>query len=491
MFRIETIFICFAALVFSPLFSTAQVMNKDGTEDCTNPTVIEVNNDQILMISSDEFEAVSMVDNHVVFYKASDQYTFWYKVIINYTCDLQFNMVPSDKSDFYNSYIYKYDGGNFCKAVIDKTLIPYTTNKFEQIHPITATEMDRARKEERKVPVGDDNYLLHKPMQRAIKAVKGEIYYINVHHFVGQDCGHMMQFSSCEKELIVEARHKPCFAPSMAPDSVMEALEKLKSITSIASIAPVSLDELEIKEEAMELMAPIESEAVATQKDNRLHKIEIMPLAIDERTNNSLHADIKIYETKTGVLVGHLMNKEGIIEAELLRNTDYTIEYTSLGYESRKMDIASLIIKDEIKPSRVFLKPKSVGTNIILNNIYFHPNTYVFRNGSDMELRRLLNFLKDNSQVRIEIQGHTNGDYKVKSRAEYSHLGGGWNFSGTSKKLSKLRASEVLAYLVSNGVAPERLSILGLGGQKMIIPDPDDYEDRLVNMRVEIVILEI
>jgi len=25
----------------------------------------------------------------------------------------------------------------------------------------------------------------------------------------------------------------------------------------------------------------------------------------------------------------------------------------------------------------------------------------------------------------------------------------------------------------------------------MLVPDPDDYEDRLINMRVEIVILEI
>jgi len=49
----------------------------------------------------------------------------------------------------------------------------------------------------------------------------------------------------------------------------------------------------------------------------------------------------------------------------------------------------------------------------------------------------------------------------------------------------------VREYLMSAGINPERIVAKGYGGDKMIIPNPITYEESLVNMRVEIVILEI
>jgi len=456
-------------------------------------TVIEVGKDDITVSSFGDYEQAQGSKLNVVFYRESDKYTFWYKIVASHTCDVQFDIYPSDESDRYNFFLYKYDGPNFCKGIIDGTVIPFRANLFALSGPGRGLGTSKTVKGERMEAVDNDDYFYYQPRNQVIEVQKGQTYYLNVHHLVGEDCGHAIKFTSCKKSLRIEAKHKPCYEPEAVMDSeaIREALEKLKSITSIASIAATPIEELEIEELPIELSKVEEVEQTSVDAMQRVQIMELKPTVFDARTEKSLHADFAIVELSTGKKIKHHVKDGGRIEADLMPNTDYVFEYSSLGYDPQQIEVRTEGKDHSFSLKPVFLKPKAVGSNIVLNDIYFHPNTHVFRNGADQELERLLNFLKDNVKARVEIQGHTNGDYRVKPQPGYGHLGEEWNYKGSSQKLSKLRAKEVQNFLINNGIDSDRLSSVGLGGKNMIIAYPVDYEDRLVNMRVEIVILEI
>ena len=474
-----------------PIITMGQVKNLDGSVDCTEPTLVQVSKDNIELISSGSYESAAD-DNHVVFYKESDKYSFWYKIAVSYSCDLQFDIYPTDEHDFYNFYLYKYEGSNFCREIINNSVVPFRANLFERSGIDRSARIDTSIDGERMESVDRDDYFYYRPRNQVIDAEEGDIYYLNVHHLVGDDCGHSIVFASCQKSLAIEAKHKPCYEPVIEPEPIVEAMERLKGITSIASLASAPLLELVVEDVPQVEVGDIEqAQDQSLGLGAELKKIKFSPSVLDARTEKPIQVDYMIIETGSGNRVDRLVNENGETELNLNPERDYTILYTSLGYESKQMEMAFRADASELKVERVFLKPQAVGTNIVLNDIYFHPNTYVFRPGADEELQRLLHYLNSNVNARIEIQGHTNGDYRIKPRAEYTHLSAGWNFRGSSTKLSKLRASVVRDYLTDHGVDPNRLVATGLGGKQMLVPDPDDYEDRLINMRVEIVILEI
>ena len=489
MLRIQTALLYLLLGFCCPIITKAQVKNLDGSMDCTEPTLIQVSREKIEMLSSGDYESAADAD-HVVFYKESDRYTFWYKIAVSYSCDLQFDIYPTDPHDYYNFYLYKYEGSNFCKGIIDNSVRPFRANLFERIGVERGSGINKSIEGERMESVNSDDYFYFRPRKQVIEAKQGDIYYLNVHHLVGEDCGHSVVFASCEKSLEIEAKHKPCYEPVINPVPVVVAMERLKDISSIASIAATPLSVLEVED-----IPQVEVDDIPKEQNLELglemEYVTFAPMVFDARTEQPMEVDYTIVEKATGERVERRVNGDGETELNVNPEREYTIYYSSLGYESRQMDINFGVDKQELNHERIFLKPKGVGTSIVLNDIYFHPNTYVFRAGADEELKRLLHYLKSNGNVRIEIQGHTNGDYRVKPKPEYAYLGESWNFRGSSAKLSKLRAGVVGDYLTDNGVDPNRLIVTGLGGKHMIIADPDDYEDRLVNMRVEIVILEI
>src|SRR5690606_19552168 len=99
-------------------------------------------------------------------------------------------------------------------------------------------------------------------------------------------------------------------------------------------------------------------------------------------------------------------------------------------------------------------------------------------------------FMLDNDVYYFEIQGHTNGNRTVKKAERYSHLGEEWNFSGSAKKLSKLRAEKIKSFLVNNGVDEFRLQTVGYGGDKMIIDKPKNMKQAMQNIRVEVIVTQ-
>jgi outer membrane protein OmpA-like peptidoglycan-associated protein len=89
------------------------------------------------------------------------------------------------------------------------------------------------------------------------------------------------------------------------------------------------------------------------------------------------------------------------------------------------------------------------------------------------ELNVIVEFLKNNPKVEIELNGHTDN-------------------KGDAKKnliLSQQRVEKVKSYLVSKGISSRRIKGKGFGGSKPIATD-DSEEARKLNRRVEFVILK-
>lgn len=126
---------------------------------------------------------------------------------------------------------------------------------------------------------------------------------------------------------------------------------------------------------------------------------------------------------------------------------------------------------DTIFMKKVASAPK--GEKLKIENLNFVINTFAVVNESRPKLYELLYVLKNNPQLKIEIQGHLccNPVDKID--------------------LSTQRAKAICNFLTSQGIERSRLSYKGFGSTMPIYPLPEKSEiERAANRRVEILIIE-
>ncbi|MES2559243.1 MAG: OmpA family protein [Bacteroidota bacterium] len=126
-------------------------------------------------------------------------------------------------------------------------------------------------------------------------------------------------------------------------------------------------------------------------------------------------------------------------------------------------------------PERLaYLKAQKVASQpIVLANVLFKNNTTELLPKSNHALNDLVKKLQGNKTMTIEVIGHTDpiGDHKK------------------NQELSEGRAKAVVEYLVSKGIAINRLSYKGLGSTKPLATNNTE-EGRTKNRRVEFRIIE-
>ena len=112
---------------------------------------------------------------------------------------------------------------------------------------------------------------------------------------------------------------------------------------------------------------------------------------------------------------------------------------------------------------------------IVLRGINFDFNKYNIKREFAPVLDEAAQILKDNSSVKVTIEGHTDS---IGSEAY-------------NQKLSERRATAVKHYLVSRGVAADRLDTVGYGKSRPVAPNKspngkDNPEGRAMNRRAEL-----
>jgi len=121
----------------------------------------------------------------------------------------------------------------------------------------------------------------------------------------------------------------------------------------------------------------------------------------------------------------------------------------------------------------IYLQPIEVGVTVRLKNIYFDFDKTSLKKESFVELNKVVDLLKQNPSVEIEIAGHTDN----KGSDEYNH------------NLSQGRSQTVVDYIISQGIESFRLTAHGYGESKPIDTN-DNEQGQANNRRVEFTVLK-
>ena len=119
------------------------------------------------------------------------------------------------------------------------------------------------------------------------------------------------------------------------------------------------------------------------------------------------------------------------------------------------------------------IEEAKVGQSIVLNNIYFEVGKATLNTSFSSDLDKLIQFLKDNPETRLEIQGHTDNTGSLI----------------LNNKLSQIRANSVVDYLTKNGIDKSRLIAKGYG-PLLSVADNTTAEGRTKNRRVVMKVLQ-
>ena len=116
---------------------------------------------------------------------------------------------------------------------------------------------------------------------------------------------------------------------------------------------------------------------------------------------------------------------------------------------------------------------------IVVENIYYGFDSADIRTDAALELDKLVRFLEDNPEIKIELGSHT--DSKGSDELNLD--------------LSQRRAESAVNYIVSKGIAKNRIRARGYGESRPIAsntnPDgSDNPEGRQKNRRTEIKVFE-
>lgn len=126
--------------------------------------------------------------------------------------------------------------------------------------------------------------------------------------------------------------------------------------------------------------------------------------------------------------------------------------------------------------ARVGANVSRIDTVIVLNQLYFKPDSPVLTGGSLSILSTYLDQLKQYRDRKILVRGHVNYNGKPLRKTDVLF------------QLSEDRAEVIYDYLLEAGFDVNKVSFEGVGNSKMIHPKARSDEERFQNMRVEVIV---
>ncbi len=187
--------------------------------------------------------------------------------------------------------------------------------------------------------------------------------------------------------------------------------------------------------------------------------------ALVEITNLSTNEKI-IKKIKTG--------KDGKLKIKLRDGTQYEISVKPKGYAFYNTTV-NLVDEDADYSLNAELQPLKKNTKFELHDINFETNSADLNQSSFEELNKLVELMKTNPQMKVEISAHTDD---VGSKA--------YNL-----KLSERRAASVKEYLFDKGIPENQIVSKGYGESKPAYLPANTEENRAKNRRVELKIIDI
>lgn len=189
----------------------------------------------------------------------------------------------------------------------------------------------------------------------------------------------------------------------------------------------------------------------------------------DAKSETPLKANIEIVDLATGevMISSFTYTKTGELFTCLPANTNYAVNVSRDDYlfHSENFELNDQSALQALRLD-IPLQRLDRGNAVVLKNIFFDTDAYSLKEESEVELNTLLEFMQNNGDLSIEIEGHTDN---VGSQEH-------------NLTLSENRAKEVYSFLVDKGIAANRMTYKGFGDSKPIASN-DSETGRAENRR--------
>jgi flagellar motor protein MotB len=213
------------------------------------------------------------------------------------------------------------------------------------------------------------------------------------------------------------------------------------------------------------------------EKDRPNYVSYMKGIVFDAKTSARLRARFELIDLKTREVLNksHSDSISGEFLVCIPANRNYLLNVSRKGYLffSENFSFNGIYLSEKPFLKDIPLNPIQVGGVVVLKNIFYKTDSFHLLEESIVELEKLVSFLKENPEIKIEISGHTDNI----GTAEYNY------------KLSENRSGTVADYLVKASIGKERLSYKGYG-MSLPIASNETAEGRAQNRRTEIKVTE-
>lgn len=202
-------------------------------------------------------------------------------------------------------------------------------------------------------------------------------------------------------------------------------------------------------------------------------KLMLAGTVFDSKTNQPITAKVDAVLKSDKKVNFKIPAAGGKYEQEIKAMGTYRLTASAEGYLNASD--SSEVFDEETTPviKDLYLQPIEVGLTVRLKNIYFDTDKTTLKSASFVELNKVVELMKNNPTLEIEISGHTD-----------SQGSDSYNIN-----LSQGRSQSVVDYIVSQGIDGYRLTAHGYGEGKPIDTNDTDA-GRANNRRVEFAVLK-
>jgi outer membrane protein OmpA-like peptidoglycan-associated protein/tetratricopeptide (TPR) repeat protein len=189
----------------------------------------------------------------------------------------------------------------------------------------------------------------------------------------------------------------------------------------------------------------------------------------DTETKGPVFAKMQIIDSERSSVVATLLtDTAGSFKVRLPQKKAYGVEISAKGYLfyldviDFKKEANDLVNKDFL------LQGIELGAKVVMKNIFFETGKNTMKQESFQQLNNVIEFMKDNNTLKLEISGHTDNVGSLSANV----------------KLSENRAKSVVDYMIKGGIDKSRLTYKGYGPNQPVAKNNTEA-GKAKNRRVE------
>ena len=208
--------------------------------------------------------------------------------------------------------------------------------------------------------------------------------------------------------------------------------------------------------------------------------IILMGTTSNKQTGERIDATVTLFDGEREIIAKKSSGVEGAFEFVLDRNQSYTVLANKEGYhaDSAKVSTDGITKSDTIRVALLLEPVFRIGDTFELENIYYDFDKDNIRPDAAAILDELVRTMRDNPTLKIELSSHTD------SRGSNAY----------NEDLSQRRAQSAVNYLVSRGIARDRMVAQGYGERRLTNHCSDgvgcSVAEHQANRRTEVTVLD-